>query len=324
MALATSQHLTKTQAPQKAMMGGTGIIAGVESMLEDFLLSVEGLPNELKRALALIRELDGEVDAMQRKAAKLEENIVRKADAFVQHRRKRRRTRGSGGSGESGGGEEEEADDAPKTALDKAIRAIADHSDPEVQELLRCYEVSQANADEKVQISYQVLDLIQNNLEHLTGYIGQANVAIDASASMKYASGSIVAMQIFDKDSAEPTYILGHIINYDPKLEQWVVADSDNHETHHYGTADQITELPEMSFNELPKYRKGDMVMALYPNTTTFYPATILQPPRRGSGNKEDWVVVHFQDDYDENGQPLNLHVEARYVFRSLQQLTLP
>lgn len=49
----------------------------------------------------------------------------------------------------------------------------------------------------------------------------------------------------------------------------------------------------------LERVSKGDAVYAVYPDTTSFYPATVVQ----GTGNRKSPVVlVHFVDDADEFG----------------------
>lgn len=54
------------------------------------------------------------------------------------------------------------------------------------------------------------------------------------------------------------------------------------------------------------KLRSGDVVFAVYPDTTSFYQATVVQPPRKvagstGGGNNT-FVMVNFVDDSDEHG----------------------
>ena len=42
-------------------------------------------------------------------------------------------------------------------------------------------------------------------------------------------------------------------------------------------------------------------MFAVYPDTTAFYPATIVQTARKASGGGS-FVMVHFVDDSDEHG----------------------
>ena len=78
-----------------------------------------------------------------------------------------------------------------------------------------------------------------------------------------------------------------------------------------------VFQLPEHQVQVLhlvEKLRPGDEVYAVYPDTTSFYPATIVQAPRRqgggaggsGSGSSgggaTQFCMVHFVDDSDEFG----------------------
>jgi SGF29 tudor-like domain len=54
-------------------------------------------------------------------------------------------------------------------------------------------------------------------------------------------------------------------------------------------------------------WSKGDPVYAVYPDTTSFYPATISQ-----AANKKGYAIVTFSDDSDEFGvttpKPVPIH----------------
>jgi hypothetical protein len=64
-----------------------------------------------------------------------------------------------------------------------------------------------------------------------------------------------------------------------------------------------------MRFNK-KAFQKGDSVLAVYPDTTSFYPATIVSGPPRKNANASNSttpaaaavVVVNFLDDSDEFG----------------------
>ena len=54
----------------------------------------------------------------------------------------------------------------------------------------------------------------------------------------------------------------------------------------------------------LTNLSRGDVVYAVYPDTTAFYQATVAQAPRRSGGgnNTQQVVMVNFVDDGDEHG----------------------
>ena len=64
-----------------------------------------------------------------------------------------------------------------------------------------------------------------------------------------------------------------------------------------------VFNLPESQvvvLGNMDRLTKGDTIYAVYPDTTSFYQATVVQGPRKTGG--ASFVLVHFQDDGDENG----------------------
>ena len=59
---------------------------GSDALLEEFLEAIETLPNELKRGLQLMRELDAKFDASQQRSAQLEQVLLERAHALVSRR----------------------------------------------------------------------------------------------------------------------------------------------------------------------------------------------------------------------------------------------
>ena len=60
-------------------------------------------------------------------------------------------------------------------------------------------------------------------------------------------------------------------------------------------------------------FAKGDMVLAVFPDTTSFYRATISKPVKRSSTGSTE-VFVQFEDDEDETGRTPHRRVGARFV----------
>jgi SGF29 tudor-like domain len=60
----------------------------------------------------------------------------------------------------------------------------------------------------------------------------------------------------------------------------------------------------------LERLSKGDSVYAVYPDTTSFYPATVAQATNR----KSPVVLVHFVDDADEFGITHDKAVPLQHV----------
>ena len=66
------------------------------------------------------------------------------------------------------------------------------------------------------------------------------------------------------------------------------------------------------------RLRTGEIIFAVYPDTTTLYQATVVQPPRRmqNAGTYQSFVMVHFKDDSDEHGVTLPKAVLMKHVMR--------
>jgi SGF29 tudor-like domain len=88
---------------------------------------------------------------------------------------------------------------------------------------------------------------------------------------------------------------------------------------------DVVFNLPESQVIILPgnpsrggDYRvsKGDVVFAIYPDTTSFYKATVVQAPRKqgGANSGNQVVMVNFVDDSDEFGITHDKAVPFKHV----------
>jgi SGF29 tudor-like domain len=66
------------------------------------------------------------------------------------------------------------------------------------------------------------------------------------------------------------------------------------------------------------KLRAGEVVYAVYPDTTSFYPATVVQAPRKQAGTNApsatSFVMVHFVDDSDEFGITHDKAVPLKHI----------
>ena len=71
-----------------------------------------------------------------------------------------------------------------------------------------------------------------------------------------------------------------------------------------FGRPHAVFNLPESQvvlLGGLKNLSRGDVVFAVYPDTTSFYQATVSQAPRKVSGGG-NFVMVNFVDDSDEHG----------------------
>lgn len=81
-----------------------------------------------------------------------------------------------------------------------------------------------------------------------------------------------------------------------------------------------VFHLPESQVVILGNFKnpsKGDSVFAVYPDTTSFYPAIITQTSRKGnSSSGGGFVMVQFVDDSDEHGITHEKAVLNQYLMR--------
>jgi hypothetical protein len=60
---------------------------------------------------------------------------------------------------------------------------------------------------------------------------------------------------------------------------------------------------------------KSDVIYAVYPDTTSFYQATVVKAPQRVSGG-DSFVMVNFKDDGDEHGITHDKAVLMQHIMR--------
>eukprot|EP00804_Cyclotella_cryptica_P011052 CCRYP_013523-RA/>CCRYP_013523-RA protein AED:0.11 eAED:0.11 QI:0/-1/0/1/-1/1/1/0/427 len=98
----------------------------------------------------------------------------------------------------------------------------------------------------------------------------------------------LAAIQVLPNTSE---WILAKIISYDKSSKIYTVSDEDVE-------SDKVYHIPAsrvVALNKTSNYTRGDTVYAVYPDTTSFYLATV-------SSTKNNFVMVHFRDDGDEHG----------------------
>ena len=112
-------------------------------------------------------------------------------------------------------------------------------------------------------------------------------------------------------------WILASILKYYPDKNRYDVIDEDNSDDEESTSTDRktyklnknhIVQLPtDMSQHKL--FKKGDKVFAVFPDTTTFYPAIVDSVPTKTSKN----YSLKFEDDEEDGKTPLR-KVNFKYV----------
>lgn len=107
------------------------------------------------------------------------------------------------------------------------------------------------------------------------------------------------------------SWILANTLDYDAATQVYELQDEDD-----------INRIMHLNYSEVKRLedtaahlRRGDSVIAVFPETTSFYRATVAKNPRPPQHGNSFWeVIVRFEDDEDETGKPPPRRVPARFV----------
>ena len=107
----------------------------------------------------------------------------------------------------------------------------------------------------------------------------------------------------FTRSTESGSWVLGNVVEYDAQSELYAVQDEDD--------VSRIMSLEKREVRRLDEscshLKRGDAVLAVYPETTSFYRATVA---KRGIND----AIVRFEDDEDEAGVLHAKRVPVRFV----------
>ena len=107
------------------------------------------------------------------------------------------------------------------------------------------------------------------------------------------------------------SWILGNIIEYHAAQPLYEVQDEDDINRLMHLPVDNVKRLEDSALH----LRKGDRVLAVFPETTSFYRAHVVKNPKPPANPNGNWdVVVRFEDDEDETGRAPARRVPGRFV----------
>ncbi len=103
---------------------------------------------------------------------------------------------------------------------------------------------------------------------------------------------NLAAIQVSSDPNSD--WILAKVLSHDKSAKVYTLKDEDL-------VSNQIYRIPErrtitLRGTERSRWSRGDAVFAVYPDTTSFYPATVSTPPFNG------FVMVKFANDEDDDG----------------------
>lgn len=181
--------------------------------------------------------------------------------------------------------------------------------------LRRVRELQQSviqQAEEKVAISEQTYAIVDATVKRLDQDLVKLETLLKATGDFQVPGtakpNDLAAIQV---QPNVPDWILAKVISYDPETGMYRLSDEDVE-------SNKIFHLPESQvvvLNGIDKLSRGDIVYAVYPDTTSFYQATVVAPPKRVSGGGS-FVMANFVDDADENGITHDKAVLLKHVMR--------
>eukprot|EP00985_Skeletonema_marinoi_P021358 scaffold13054_cov134-Skeletonema_marinoi.AAC.2 len=106
-----------------------------------------------------------------------------------------------------------------------------------------------------------------------------------------------------------PDWILAKIISYNKYTKMYTLSDEDM-------ASNEIYTIPERQVRPLllknnHKWTKGEAIYAVYPDTTSFYPAVVNYCTKNGH------VMVHFNDDWDASGVIHEKAIPMQHVMKA-------
>ena len=136
--------------------------------------------------------------------------------------------------------------------------------------------------------------------EHLDGVDGGEPYGDDVDGVAKVHEQVAAKVSLSEENGS---WILASVVKYDATSDAYAVQDEDD--------VSRIMSLEKREVRRLDEscshLKRGDEVLAVYPETTSFYRATVA---KRGIND----VIVRFEDDEDEAGVLHAKRVPARFV----------
>ena len=108
--------------------------------------------------------------------------------------------------------------------------------------------------------------------------------------------------------------ILGRVVSFNVENRYYDITDIDDttKKYHLYETQVFFLDVAEV----YKKLSKSDEIYAVYPDTTSFYPAVVVQGPKKVNAVGEVTLTVQFQGDADEHGVTPIVTVPLHHVIR--------
>lgn len=258
--------------------------------LEDFFQSVELLPNDVRRDFELMREHDKEFLDGLRDLKESEANFLNKL--------KRKRQENSGNSNNS---------------LTEGDSELVN----EFEFITNTYNRVKHRSSQKSSLAINMLKDLEKFIRKLDSDLVFFETELRGCGEFEQLAkglepGSEVAVKVSSSSSTFEV-ILGRIIFFHSDIGVYDVADSDD--SKRYQVSDKNVILLDLS-TSVTKLSKGEEVLAVYPDTTSFYPAMVIQASKRNAHFTENSVTVQFHGDLNELGQIPSFLISLDHIVR--------
>ncbi|GAX25018.1 SAGA-associated factor 29 [Fistulifera solaris] len=278
--------------------------SGDETYLESFVESLTTLPYQVRRNLELVQDLDRSYQSDLAKLQELYTAYLQQAEEKVLQLEVAPMETGKGVRVIR----KEDAEKAP-IIIPTTAELMAYTYDADA---MRQIEALQADclqkADEKVCVARQAYEWIDAVVERLDDDLQALSKILQAQGEFQQEEvaqpNDLAACQLGTE------WILAKVLEFDTKTRTYKLVDEDveSHKVFHL-PEDQVVIL-----RGVDRLSKGDTVFAVYPDTTSFYQATVVQVPRKTAGQSSPFVIVSFMDDSDEFGVTHDKTVQLQHI----------
>ncbi|KAG7343184.1 SGF29 tudor-like domain containing protein [Nitzschia inconspicua] len=299
--------------------------SGDETYLEAFMDHISTVPAELRRNLDLMKDLDQTSSTLlqemtqRQKAyvAQVEEKIVSNLEVIdgkgVVIVPKVDPTDREKDEGKKKKGKSKEASKTltePVVVIPTTEEFLRFVHDAEAMAKIRALQTDcLQQAEEKVAISQQTYAIVDNICRRLDSDLREMEKLLLTSGEFQTMStgkpNDLAAIQA----PGTADWILAKVISFDPATRMYNLSDEDVESS-------KVFNLPESEviiLGGLRSLRTGDVVYAVYPDTTSFYKGTVSQAPRKSAGGGSV-VMISFMDDHDENGITYDKAVQMKHI----------
>jgi len=315
-----------------------------ETFLESFIESISTLPSEIRRNLGHVKSLDKSYISIINELREKEENYLRRSHDIIQSipvqsaqdANKRQKVVASA---------EREGELVDETKVFEDVKQKEENSFVEVKHgvavdspsgetylvfptteelrakiqdpltlvgIAKLRRDAKQHVEEKLSVAEQTFLIVDSTLKRLDADIKKFEGLLKGSGCFETSTGAqpndLAAVQVTPNS---PDWILAKVISHDTKTGMYKMSDEDIESNKNF----TLPESQVVILGGVDRLAKGDIIFAVYPDTTSFYQATVVQAPRKIAGG-ESFVMVHFKDDGDENGITHDKAVLMKHIMR--------